>query len=504
MEFELTHKDISEIEADAAIGMIKCPYRGAPIMGRPWDKPTDGLFREFLKSGEFKGKHQSTVLIHRPAGLKVQRLALVAAGQNGYCQPGQSAEAAGAAWRRLKPAGARSLVVRGAEATAAEDIIRGFVKGLAEADFEPGVYKTRQQGGAKLERVTICLDRSGRDIDPSPELLRELETSQALARGCRIARELGNEPANLLPPRRLGERALALAGEAGLECEVLDKGRLQELGMGALLGVAQGSAEPPVMILMRYLPDEERRKQAWRGHLGLVGKAVSFDTGGISIKPSKDMHWMKYDMAGGAAVIGAMVAIAELRPYYPVTAVIPSVENMPGGGAQRPGDVVTTRSGTTVEVLNTDAEGRLILADAITYAKELGCNRLVDAATLTGAVVVALGHALTGVFANDAEWRELVERAAGIAGEQLWPMPCHFPYKDQLESPIADLANIGSRWGGACSAAAFLRHFAGDTLWAHLDIAGTAWYERKLPHAPVGPSGIGAGTMAQLSLMNLS
>lgn len=503
MEFELTQKDIREVEADASIGIIMSPHQGARMRVWPWDELTGGLAGELMKNGEFKDKHQSTVLIHRPAGLRVQRLALVACGEHGRCQPGQFAEAAGAAWRRLKAAGGRSLVVRGPNDSTSQAIVKAVVKGVADADFEPGRYKTRARGSTKLERVIICLDRNGRDIDASPELLDELATSRAIARGCRIARELGNEPANLLPPRRLAERAVALAGEAGLECEVLDEARLRELRMGALLGVARGSVEPPVMILMRYLPEEDDKEQAPFIHLGLVGKAVSFDTGGISLKPSKDMHWMKYDMAGGAAVIGAMVAIAELRPRYPVTALIPSVENMPGGGAQRPGDVVTTRSGTTVEVLNTDAEGRLILADAITYAKELGCNRLVDAATLTGAVVVALGHVYTGLFANDPEWRELVEHGAGLAGERMWPMPCRFQYDVQLESPVADLANIGSRWGGACSAASFLGHFAGDTLWAHLDIAGTAWYEQKVPHAPVGPSGIGAGTMARLALMNL-
>ena len=212
------------------------------------------------------------------------------------------------------------------------------------------------------------------------------------------------------------------------------------------------------------------------------------------------MHLMKHDMAGGAAMIGTMLALASIRPSLPVTAVIPSVENMPGGAAQRPGDVVTSRSGKTVEVLNTDAEGRLILADALTYAKEQGCTHLVDAATLTGAIVVALGTDHTGVFSNNDSWREQVLSAAGKAGERMWPMPLGEEYTKLLESPIADMANIGPRWGGACTAAAFLENFAGDTPWAHLDIAGTAWYEKKLPHAPVGPSGAGVPTLVQLAL----
>ena len=268
--------------------------------------------------------------------------------------------------------------------------------------------------------------------------------------------------------------------------------------MGALLGVARGSVEAPVMIVIRYRPDGAA--QPGSPHLGLVGKAVTFDTGGISIKPSKDMHLMKHDMAGGAAMIGAMLAIAALRPAVPVTAVIPSVENMPGGAAQRPGDIVTTRSGTTVEVLNTDAEGRLILADALTYAKELGCTHLVNAATLTGAIVVALGTDFTGLFSNDEGWGDRVAEAAAEAGERMWPMPAGEEFSALLKTPVADLANIGPRWGGACSAAAFLAHFAGDTPWVHLDIAGTAWYEKAQPHAPVGASGVGVSALTCLAL----
>ena len=271
--------------------------------------------------------------------------------------------------------------------------------------------------------------------------------------------------------------------------------------MGALLGVAQGSVEPPVLIVIRYRPAAVAEEGSGSSqHLGLVGKAVTFDTGGISIKPSKNMHFMKGDMGGGAAVIGAMLAIASLRPAVPVTGVVPSVENMPGGGAQRPGDVVTSRSGKTIEVLNTDAEGRLILADALTYAQEIGCTRLVDLATLTGAIVVALGEEITGLFGNDDEWRQKVEAAGKSACEQIWPMPVGPKYSKLLESPIADLANIGPRWGGACTAAAFLGHFAEDVPWAHLDIAGTAWYEKEQPHAAAGPSGFPVGTLVNLAM----
>ena len=367
--------------------------------------------------------------------------------------------------------------------------LMAIVEGISAADYEPDVHKTEDKQTSSLERVVIaCPD----------DAQAALDRAVAVAYGQQRARELSNEPGNLLPPQELAARTAALAAEAGLECEVLDEARLKELRMGALLGVARGSVEPPVMIVLRYTP--EAGSSEAEAHLGLVGKAVTFDTGGISIKPAADMHLMKHDMAGGAAMIGTMLALASIRPNMPVTAVIPSVENMPGGAAQRPGDVVTSRCGKTVEVLNTDAEGRLILADALTYARELGCTHLVDAATLTGAIVVALGTDHTGVFSNNDSWSEQLLSAAANAGERMWPMPLGEEYSKLLESPIADVANIGPRWGGACTAAAFIEHFVGDTPWAHLDIAGTAWYEKKLPHAPVGPSGAGVPTLVELAL----
>ena len=271
---------------------------------------------------------------------------------------------------------------------------------------------------------------------------------------------------------------------------------MRQLGMGALLGVAQGSADPPALIVMRYKPENA----ASTDHLGLVGKGVTFDTGGISIKPSEGMEKMKYDMAGGAAVIGAMQAIAHLKPPIAVTGIVPAVENMPGSRAQRPGDIVTSLSGKTIEVLNTDAEGRLILADAITYAKQLGCTHLIDAATLTGAIVVALGHASSGVFANNDALLERWMAAAKQAGEKMWHMPLDDEYRDQLKTVYADIQNIGGRWGGACTAAMFLKEFAGDTPWVHVDVAGTAWLDDAKPSLAKGPTGIPLGSIVNLAL----
>ena len=498
MDFTLTSADIAEIEADAAIGFVSSPPEsGESPSVEAWNKLTGGVSAEVVASGEFRANHQSTVLIRRPSGMRARRLLLVGLDASGRWPAAKVRDAAGAAWRRLRLSGVARLAVSVAAPDGADLDVGPIAEGLAAAAYDPGKYKTGDKPPRSLPDVQICVPSARQSPGVSTEQQRRLDEATAISSGRRRARELVNEPANLLPPLELAARAEAIASETGLECELLDKERLESLRMGSLLGVAQGSSHAPVMIVLRYRPGGETRPAA---HLGLVGKAVTFDTGGISLKPSKDMHLMKYDMAGGAAMIGAMVAIARLRPRVPVTAVIPSVENMPGGMAQRPGDVVAARCGTTIEVLNTDAEGRLILADALTYAKDLGCTHLVNAATLTGAIVVALGDQFTGLFSNDSAWRERILECSVSAGERMWAMPCSEGFPKMLKSPIADLANIGPRWGGACTAAAFLRHFAGDTPWAHFDIAGTAWHEKKLPHAPVGPTGVGVATLARLAL----
>jgi leucyl aminopeptidase len=272
---------------------------------------------------------------------------------------------------------------------------------------------------------------------------------------------------------------------------------MMQLGMGSLLGVSQGSAAPPALIIVRYKPETPSKSG---DHLALIGKGVTFDTGGVSIKPADGMEKMKYDMAGGAAVLGAMRAISKLKPSIPVTAFVPAVENMVSSKAQRPGDIVTSLNGKTIEVLNTDAEGRLILVDAITYAKRLGCTHLVDAATLTGAIVVALGHVNIGAFTNNEDFLATVMSAAKTEGEKMWHMPLDDDYKELLKSAFADLANIGGRYGGAISAAWFLREFVDETPWVHLDIAGTAWLDDAKPFMAKGPTGVCVRTFVKLAL----
>ncbi len=488
MNFRLIPGKLHETEADAAMGFAyeKCP--GGASWADRWDKATGGLAREIADSKEFAARHQTALLIHRPSGLPASRLVLAGCGEQSALSPARLREAVGAAWRRVGTTRVESLAVEVPEGTGAGVAVRAIVEGISGASCEPDVHKSEGRAARTLRHVQI-LGADGAEA--------ERERAAAIAEGQRCARDVSNEPGNLLTPLALAERAEQLAAGLPLSCEVLGQEQLRELRMGALLGVAQGSAEPPVMIMLRYRPEQA---PATGPHLGLVGKAVTFDTGGISIKPSANMHFMKHDMGGGAAMMGAMSAIARLRPAIPVTAVIPSVENMPGGRAQRPGDIVTTRCGKTVEVLNTDAEGRLILADALTYAKELGCTHLVDAATLTGAIVIALGWSHTGLFGNDGPWRDAVLAASRTAGERMWPMPLGDGYSKLLKSSVADLANIGPRWGGACTAAAFLQSFAGETPWVHLDIAGTAWHEKRPVHAPMGATGVGVSTLTELAM----
>jgi len=449
------------------------------------DSLTGGLLTELYRSGETKGKPLETTLIHRPPGLAARRLLLVGGGKPAEFDAAQMRRAAGTALRFLKGKAVHDFVLA-AEASH----VPAAAEGLLAADFEPDAYKTDKQDDQRIGRVLLAA-RAAPDLDAA------LSRAVISARAQNLARRLTNEPANRLTPTELAARARQVAIDAGLEIDVLDQQRMQDLKMGALLGVAQGSAEPPALIVLRYRPAEPSSSGV---HLGLVGKAVTFDTGGISIKPAEGMEKMKYDMAGGASMIAVLSALAELKPAILVTAFVPAVENMPGSRAQRPGDIVTTMSGKTVEVLNTDAEGRLILADAITYAKQQGCSHLIDAATLTGAIVVALGYTNVGVFANDQPLLDRLLASAKTAGEKMWPMPLDEEYKEQLKSIIADLPNIGTRWGGAITAAMFLKEFADPTPWVHLDIAGTAWLEEAKPYMPKGPSGVAVRTLINLAM----
>ena len=458
------------------------------------DAAMGGKLKPLAASGELTGKSLEMVLIHYPAGLAAQRLLLVGAGKEEKYSIAELRKIAGAALRNLKPRGVKNFAFLVRENDRSPAAAEAVTEGLLVADFESDKYRTDRKSPKEIESVTLA----GWDASGLAEARTGIERGKVIGDSQNFTRDLINEPSNFLTPRMLADRAAAMAGEAGLEIEILDEKKIADLKMGALLGVAQGSAEPPRMIVLRYSPAGPRPGGPV---LGLIGKAVTFDTGGISIKPANNMEKMKYDMGGGGTMIGVMRALARLKPPVPVTAVIPATENMPGGRAQKPGDVQTAMSGKTIEVINTDAEGRLILADAITYAKRIGCTHLVDAATLTGAIEVALANVNVGAFGQPREYLDKFLESARAAGEKMWPMPLDEEYQEMIKSVIADIRNTGSgKGGGAITAAMFLKEFVEETPWVHLDIAATCWNDEGRPWAAKGPTGIAVRTLVDFAM----
>ncbi|MGB6974292.1 MAG: leucyl aminopeptidase [Terracidiphilus sp.] len=436
-----------------------------------------------LASGEFKAGANETLLLHAPAGLKARRLLLVGLGRQAKATAHSVRNAAGTALRACKPRGLRELALVLPESLSdvpLHAMARAAVEGAFLGDFDADTYRSDRKDLA-VRSFTLAAPAAA---DKSA-LEAALAEGRTIGESQNFTRSLVNEPGNKLTPTILGQRAAAMAAEVGLHCEVWSTEKLHELKMGAFWSVSQGSEEPPALIVLRYEP-----KAAPDGPvLGLVGKGITFDTGGISIKPADKMELMKYDMAGGAAMLGAMRAIALLKPSVRVVSIVCAAENMPDGKAQKPGDVQTAMSGTTIEVINTDAEGRLVLADGLHYAQQLGATHLIDAATLTGACVVALGTLNGGAFSNHDETYAKFASALDTSGEKFWRLPVSDEYAEMIKSDIADIKNTGGRHGGAITAAEFLRVFAGDTPWIHLDIAGMAWIEDARPYIAKGPSG---------------
>lgn len=438
-----------------------------------------------IDGGEFKAEANETLLLHRPAGLKAKRLLLVGVGKAAKATAHDVRKAAGTAVRFAKPRGIREMAVAapGSESLDAKLAVRALVEGALVGDFDPDTYRSDRKDRSVQ---TLQVVAGG---DAAEAGLRE---GVIVGEAQNFARSLVNEPGNRLTPTVLGQRAAEMCREFGLQCEVHSTEKLRELKMGAFWSVAQGSDEPPALIVMKYEPSGVTSGPV----LGLVGKGITFDTGGISIKPADNMEKMKYDMAGGAAMIGAMRAIAQLQPKVRVIGIVCAAENMPSGKAQKPGDVQIAmaagpdRPGKSIEIINTDAEGRLVLADGLTYARQLGATHLIDAATLTGACMVALGMINAGVFSNDdATYAEFAE-GLKISGERFWRLPVEDDYRELIRSQIADIKNTGGRYGGAITAAMFLKEFAEETPWVHLDIAGVAWQDEAKPWMAAGPSGV--------------
>jgi leucyl aminopeptidase len=501
MRTELSFASLNEIETEllAVLAADTQTAKGPDAKPEPLlltaDESVKFAVAGILSSGEFKAASNETLLLHAPSGLKAKRLLLIGLGKQAKATLTTVRNAAGTAVRFTKPRGIRELAfaLPDSEITLPA-AARAAAEGAVVGDFDSDTYRSDRKDLSVHSFTAIA-----------PANADKSAVQTAFAEGAIIgesqnfARLLVNEPGNVLTPTEFGRRAAIMAEEVGLGWDISSTERLRELKMGAFLSVTQGSEEPPALIVLKYEPEGVTDGPI----LGLVGKGVTFDTGGISIKPADNMEKMKYDMAGGAAMLGAIRAIALLKPKVRVICIVCATENMPDGKAQKPGDIQTAmpfasdKPGKTIEIINTDAEGRLVLADGLTYAKQLGATHLIDAATLTGAVAVALGQINAGVFSNNEETFDKFNAGLTNSGEKFWRLPLGDEYAEQIKSDIADIKNTGGRYGGAITAAEFLKVFAEDTPWLHLDIAGLAWNDENKSFLAKGPTGIAVRSIVE-------
>jgi leucyl aminopeptidase len=471
--------------------MVVPAFEGEPSGLDQWLAPTRDELGRAITSKEFSGKLFEAFLTPLvEGGFRAARLAAVGLGQRSDFTVDRARRVATAIALTARQKRIPRVVFYADVPLDSPELIQAIAEGLTLAEFDAGAYKTTGYDRFELTGLGIIVAASRHEA-ASHAAVR----GRVIAEHCNMARSLDNEPGNALSPSAFANRLADVARSGGVPVEVLGHEELARLGMGMLLGVGRGSIEPPRLVAIRYEPPDAPATPV----LGLVGKGITFDTGGISIKPAPDMDRMKNDMAGGAAVACAIRAVAQLRTPVRIVGVIPIAENMPSGTAIRPGDVLKSASGKTVEVLNTDAEGRLILGDGLWYARQMGATHLIDIATLTGAIGIALGRITTGLFGTPPSYVEHVRSVAERAGDRCWPMPLFVEYKDQLRSEIADMLNIGGRPGGAITAALFLQEFTDGLPWIHLDIAGTAWADESKPFMPKGPTGVGVRTLIEVA-----
>lgn len=495
MEIKVVIDDITGIEVDAIVVNL---FEGVEHPGGATgvvDKALDGAITKLIEQGEVKGKLNQVSIVHSLGKVPARIVAVVGLGKQSELTLDKVRGVAAEFCRSLRKLNCRRIAT--------------IVHGAGAGGIEPGVASQAIVEGSLLGLYTfrkhITKEPDYCDVEELLVVERDATKLQALEEGCKkgkviaeattLARDLINEPSNCMTPSDMAKIAGELAKTHGLDLTILDRDQMEREGMGALLGVARGSRQPPKLIVLSYKGDKTSSES-----LGFVGKGITFDSGGISIKPSEGMAEMKGDMAGGAAVLAALSAIAQLKLEVNVTAVVPATENLPGGNATKPGDILKAVNGKTIEVINTDAEGRLVLADALGYAVKRGLSPLVDVATLTGACHVALGDFYSGIFGNSQELADKVIKAGAEAGERLWQMPMHEDYKEQIKSEVADVKNSGGRYGGAITAAQFLAEFVGDTSWVHIDIAGTSMSDKDRGYLVKGATGIGVRTLVNLAL----
>ena len=493
MEIKVEVGDIAKIEADAIIVNI---FEGVEEPGGATavvDRALEGAIGSLVSRGVIKGKFGEVNIVHTFGKLPARMVAIVGLGRREDFNLDKISGVTGEFCRALRKINCRKIasVLHGAGVGGIE--LEGSAEALAEGALL-GLYgfaKYKKLEYDNIEEMLIVV----REEESVPILERAIHKGELIAEAVNLARDMGNEPANYMTPSQMAEVAKEIAGKYDLEIKVFDRDEIEAMGMGALLGVAKGSNQPPKLIILDYRGDEPSEEA-----MGFLGKGITFDSGGISIKPSEGMADMKDDMAGAAAVMMALAAIARLKPKINVTAIIPATENLPSGTALKPGDVLKAMNGKTIEVISTDAEGRLILADALSYATKLGLSPLIDLATLTGACRVALGLFYGGLFGNNQDLVDKVLGAAQRTGEKMWRMPMPEEYKEQIKSEIADIKNTGNRYGGAITAALFLAEFIDNTPWVHIDIAGPRLSNKESGYIVKGATGFGVRTLIELAL----
>jgi leucyl aminopeptidase len=493
MQVEANRGPIEELDVQAlAVAVFKDEKPGDGFL-KELDDLSGGFVSSAVEAEEFCGKEGETAYFHLVGNnkLKSRRLLLVGVGDEKDYRSPQVSQMAGTAVRSLRSKNVKTIGVVPRVSGKDEETATRAVEGAFIAVFDPDKYRTVDKEQKTVDRLVVAIH--GGDLEA---LDRGVNAGKVVGESINFTRDLANEPGAYMTPTDMAERARDIANEFGLSIDVLDEARMEQEGMGSLLSVARGSDQPAKLIILKYTPanfDGDSKEL-----LALVGKGVTFDSGGISLKPGENMELMKYDMTGAATVMGAMRAIAQLKPPIPILGVAPCTENLPSGKATKPGDVVTAMTGKTIEIINTDAEGRLILADAIAYAKKLGATKIIDMATLTGAVSIALGDVNAAVLGTDQQLIDEIISAGREVGEKFWQLPLDKEYSKQIRSDIADIKNVGGRKAGTITAAAFIKEFADGVAWAHLDIAGTAWGDEAKPYRSKGPTGIAVRTLLRI------
>jgi len=496
MKLAVLCQDINTLACDALIVNL---FRGVHEPGGATgavDRALGGIITDLIAAGEIKGELSEATVIHTYGRIPARRVIVVGLGpqEKFDCTGVKNATAAGLRAAARCKSGTIATIAHGAGigGLAATEVAQAIAEAAFLSLYEYSDYKTDQSVTEKRKVTTVFLVEN--DADKVAALTRGLEKGCVLGQNTNCIRDLINAPSNAMTPSILAARAVEIAGARDIACTVYGRDDIAAFGMGAFAGVAQGSNEEPKLIVMRYTPDPTNKEI-----LAIVGKGITFDSGGISIKPADGMQEMKDDMAGGAAVIGAMAAIAAFGLRVNVLGIVAATENMPGGKAQKPGDVVRTCNGKTIEIVNTDCEGRLVLADAVAYAAKSGATRILDIATLTGSCVVAFGKITSGYVTNDEQFGSLLQQAAAKSGEKVWPFPAFPEYQEAIKSDIADWKNLGGRPAGAITGGLLIGAFAGDIPWLHLDIAGTAWSDKDLPYISKGATGVGVSTLTGLA-----